>query len=126
MASLNHVVLIGALGKDPEIRYTQSGTAVASFSMATSEKIKGDEKTEWHNITAWGKTAEICGEYLSKGKQCCVTGKIQTRKWQDRDGKDHYSTEIVAERVVLLGGKAEKGARQQEEPSFDPDEDCPF
>ena len=109
MASLNKAMLIGNLGKDPEVRYTQSGTAVAGFSIATGEKFKNksgeyEERTEWHNVTAWGKLAEICGEYLSKGKTVYIEGRIQARKWQDKDGNDRYSTEIVADKMVMLGG----------------------
>jgi single-strand DNA-binding protein len=143
MASLNKVMLIGNLGKDPEVRYTQAGTAVASFSLATSERFKGktgewEEKTEWHNITLWGRLAEISGEYLSKGKTVYIEGRLQTRKWQDRDGKDRYTTEIVGDRMQMLSGKGDGGARQgggreaeqatqvNEEPAFNPDDDIPF
>jgi single-strand DNA-binding protein len=114
MASLNKVLLIGNLGKDPEVRYTASGTAVASFSLATSEKFKNksgewEEKTEWHNITLWARLAEVAGEYLAKGKTICVEGRLQTRKWQDRDGKDRYTTEIVGEKMLMLGGGGGNG-----------------
>ena len=107
MASLNKVLLIGNLGKNPEVRYTTSGTAVASFTLATSEKFKNkggewEERTEWHNVTLWGRLAEIAGEYLSKGKMVYLEGKLQTRKWQDKDGKDRYTTEIVGERMQML------------------------
>ena len=107
MASLNKVLLIGNLGKNPEIRYTTSGTAVASFTLATSEKFKNkggewEERTEWHNVTLWGRLAEIAGEYLSKGKMVYLEGKLQTRKWQDKDGKDRYTTEIVGEKMQML------------------------
>jgi single-strand DNA-binding protein len=107
MASLNKIFLIGNLGKDPEVRYTTGGTAVASFSLATSEKFKGksgdwEEKTEWHNIVLWARLAEIAGEYLAKGKTVHIEGRIQTRKWQDREGKDRYTTEIVGERMQML------------------------
>ena len=110
MASLNKVILIGLLGKDPDIRYTQSGTCVANFSMATSEKFKNksgewEERTEWHNISLWGKLGEIAGEYLVKGSQVCIEGRLQTRKWQDKDGKDRYTTEVVGDKLVMLGGK---------------------
>lgn len=149
MASLNKVMLIGNLGKDPEVRYTASGTAVASFSLATSEKFKNksgewEEKTEWHNVTLWARLAEIAGEYLSKGKTVYIEGRLQTRKWQDRDGKDRYTTEIVGEKMQMLSGKGEGGGggRQgggrpgsdehggggpsYEEPVFNPDDDIPF
>ena len=115
MASLNKVMLIGNLGQDPEIRYTTSGQAVASFNIATSERIKGksgeyEERTEWHKITLWGKLAEIAGEYLAKGRTIYVEGRLQTRKWQDKDGNDRYTTEIVGERMQMLGGKDAAGA----------------
>ena len=141
MASLNKVMLIGNLGRDPEVRYTASGTAVASFSLATSEKYKNksgesEERTEWHNITLWGRLAEIAGEYLAKGKTVYIEGRLQTRKWQDRDGKDRYTTEIVGEKMQMLGSRGEGGrqgaGRQEgqepgyEEPVFNPDDDIPF
>jgi single-strand DNA-binding protein len=144
MASLNKVMLIGNLGKDPEVRYTAAGTAVASFSVATSEKFKNkngewEEKTEWHNVTLWARLAEIAGEYLAKGKTVYIEGRLQTRKWQDRDGKDRYTTEIVGEKMQMLSGKGEGGSRQgggrtdsqsqepaYEEPVFNPDDDIPF
>ncbi len=148
MASLNKVMLIGNLGKDPEVRYTASGTAVASFSLATSEKFKNksgesEEKTEWHNVTLWARLAEIAGEYLAKGKTVYIEGRLQTRKWQDRDGKDRYTTEIVGEKMQMLSGKGEGGsggrqgggrpggdehssAPSYEEPAFNADDDIPF
>src|SRR5512142_2019347 len=114
MASLNKVMLIGGLGKDPEVRYTASGTAVASFSMATTEKFKGksgewEEKTEWHNVTLWARLAEIAGEYLAKGSQVYIEGRLQTRKWQDKDGQDKYTTEIVANAMQMLGSRQGMG-----------------
>ncbi|AJF08151.1 single-stranded DNA-binding protein [Geoalkalibacter subterraneus] len=115
--SINKVILVGNLGKDPELRYTPSGVPVATFSLATSERFKDrngqqQEKTEWHNIVAWRQLAEICGKYLHKGKQVYLEGKIQTRKYQDRDGNDRYITEIVADQMQMLGGAGD-GARQQ-------------
>ncbi|PLX43279.1 MAG: single-stranded DNA-binding protein [Deltaproteobacteria bacterium] len=111
---VNKVILIGNLGKDPEVRYTQSGTAVANFSLATTERQKrGDEwgdHTEWHNIVVFGKTAENCQQYLSKGSQIFIEGRIQTRKWQDRDGNDRYTTEIVANNVQFLSGGRQGGS----------------
>jgi single-strand DNA-binding protein len=115
MASLNKVMLIGNLGKDPEVRYTGSGQAVASFSLATSERFKNkqsgewEEKTEWHRVTLWGKQAEVAGEYLAKGKTVFIEGRLQTRKWTDRDGNEKYTTEIVGERMQMLGGKGDGG-----------------
>jgi single-strand DNA-binding protein len=110
MASLNRVELIGNLGRDPEIRYTAGGTAVASFSLATSEKVKNksgdmETRTEWHNIVLYARLAEVAGEYLSKGKSVYLDGRLKTRKWQDRDGKDRYTTEIIGEKLLMLGGK---------------------
>ncbi|ACD97116.1 single-stranded DNA-binding protein [Trichlorobacter lovleyi] len=114
MASLNKVMLIGNLGKDPEVRYTTSGQAVASFNLATSEKFKNksgdwEERTEWHRVTLWGKLAEIAGEYLAKGKTVYIEGRLQTRKWTDRDGNDKYTTEIVGDRMQMLSGKGDGG-----------------
>lgn len=131
MASLNKVMLIGNLGKDPEVRYTTSGQAVASISIATTEKFKNkngewEERTEWHRITLWGKLAEVAGEYLAKGKTVYFEGKLQTRKWQDRDGNDRYTTEIVAERMLILGGKKEKEPAGGVEEPFSEVEDVPF
>lgn len=104
---INKVILIGNLGKDPEIRYTQSGAAVVNFSIATTERWKGQdgqqqEQTEWHNIVAWKRLAEICSEFLSKGSKVYIEGKLQTRKWQDKDGNDRYTTEIVARDMQML------------------------
>ena len=101
MASLNKVLLIGNLGQDPEMTYTQGGTAKAQLSIATQEKWKdkgGDtqEKTEWHRVIAWGKLAEICGQYLTKGRQVYIEGRLQTRSWEDKDGNKRWTTEIVA------------------------------
>src|ERR1700674_1882728 len=117
MASLNKVMLIGNLGKDPEVRYTASGTAVASFSLATSEKFKNkngewEEKTEWHNVTLWARLAEIAGGYLAKGTNVYIERRLQTRQFQDRDGKDRYTTEIVGEKMQMLSGKGEGSGRQ--------------
>ena len=112
--SVNKVILIGNLGKDPEVKYTPSGTAVATFSLATNERYKDKEgqwqdRTEWHNIVAWQRTAEIVGEYLKKGRSVYVEGRLQTRSWDDKDGQKHYKTEIVAQDLVLLGGGREAG-----------------
>ena len=110
MASVNKVFLIGNLGRDPEVRYTGSGTAVASLSLATTERFKNkkgewEDRTEWHNVIFWGRLAEIAGEHLAKGKTVYIEGRLQTRKWQDRDGKDRYTTEIVAEKMVMMSRK---------------------
>jgi single-strand DNA-binding protein len=108
MAGINKVILIGRLGNDPEVRYTPDGTAVANFSIATSDEWtdKGTnekkERTEWHRIVAWRKLGEICGEYLSKGRQVYIEGKLQTRSWE-KDGVTRYTTEIIASDVQFLG-----------------------
>ena len=140
MASLNKVMLIGNLGKDPEVRYTPSGQAVASFNLATSEKFKNkngewEERTEWHRITLWARLAEIAGEYLSKGKTVYIEGRLQTRKWQDNSGNDRYTTEIVGEKMQMLSPKGERRGGDvtsestagggYEEPPFQ-DDDIPF
>jgi single-strand DNA-binding protein len=111
MAGINKVILIGRLGADPEVRYTPSGAAVANFNIATSEEWKDKdsgekrERTEWHRIVAWSRLGEICGEYLSKGRQVYIEGRLQTRSWEDRDGNKRYTTEIVASDVQFLGGR---------------------
>lgn len=120
MASLNKAILIGNLGKDPEVRFMPNGDAVCNFSVATTESYKdknGDkqDKTEWHNVTIYRKLAEIAGQYLKKGSQVYLEGKIQTRKWQDKDGNDRYTTEIVCDEMKMLGGKPE-GQQQQQAP----------
>lgn len=152
--SVNKVILVGNLGKDPELRYTASGTAVCNFSLATTESYKDrdgnkQEKTEWHNLVVWRQLAEICGKYLTKGKQIYIEGKLQTRKWEDRDGNTRYSTEIVVDQMQMLGRAGDDnnaGPRQEtrqesrQEPSmdqsapqnnynnvqFNPDDDIPF
>ena len=109
MSSVNKVILIGRLGKDPVTRYTATGDAIANFSIATSEtwkdKSSGEkqEKTEWHNITAYRKLGEICGEYLKKGSQVYLEGKLHTRKWTDKDGVERYTTEVAIDQMTMLG-----------------------
>ncbi len=119
MGSVNKVILVGNLGRDAELRYTPGGAPVATLNIATTEiwndKTSGQkqEKTEWHRVVLWGKSAESLSEYLTKGKQIYVEGRLQTRKWQDKDGNDKYSTEIRSDRIVLLsGGGGGAGARQ--------------
>ena len=102
---VNKVILIGNLGNDPECKYSQNGTAITSFSIATSEKYKDEIQTEWHKIITFGKLAEICNKYLSKGSKVYIEGKIQTRKWEDKNGSDHYTTEILANTMKMLGDK---------------------
>ena len=114
MGSVNKVILVGNLGRDAEIRYTSGGTAVATLSLATTDiwTDKGgqrQEKTEWHRVVLWGKTAETLQEYLLKGRQIYVEGRLQTRQWDDRDGNKRYTTETRADRVVLLGGRGTGG-----------------
>lgn len=117
MASLNRVMIIGNLGQDPEIRYTAGGSAVANLSVATTEKWRdkasGEQKeqTEWHRLVAFGKTAELIGEYLKKGSAVYAEGRLQTRKWQDKSGADRYTTEIVVDKVQFLGGRGEGGGK---------------
>ncbi len=111
MSGVNKAMIVGRLGRDPEIRYTPGGVAVANFSVATSEEWKDKEsnekkeRTEWHRIVAFGKLGEICGEYLSKGKQVYIEGRIQTRSWEDKEGNKKYTTEIVASDVQFLDKK---------------------
>ena len=106
---INKVILIGNLGRDPEVRYTASGTAVANFPIATSvqwtDRESGEKKdrTEWHRIVAWSRLGEICGEYLAKGKQVYIEGRLQTREWQDKEGNRRWTTEVVAEQMQMLG-----------------------
>jgi len=141
MAGVNKAILIGNLGKDPELRYTPGGQAVASFSLATSEKWRDkdgvmQDRTEWHNIVVWGRQAEIAKEYLAKGRPVYIEGRIQTRSWEDKDGNKRYTTEIVAQRLQFLGTReqAVSAAPSGEIPSEAPppadlsaeDEDLPF
>jgi single-strand DNA-binding protein len=114
MASVNKAILIGNLGNDPDMRYLPSGDAVANLSIATTEKYKDkngemQEATEWHRVSFFGKTAEICGQYLKKGSSVYVEGSIRTRKWQDKEGKDRYTTEIRGDRMQMLGGRGGAG-----------------
>ena len=111
---VNKVILLGNLGKDPELSYLPSEQSVAKFSLATSRKYKDKtgelkDETEWHNIVAWGKLGEIAAQYLKKGRQSYIEGRISSRKWEDREGKQRTTVEIVADEVVLLGGRGEEG-----------------
>ena len=122
MSSLNKVMILGNLGKNPEFRRTTSGTAVASFSIATSERFKNksgewEDKTEWHNVVIWNKLAEICEKFLTKGKCVFIEGKLQTRKWTDKEGKDHWNTEIIGERMQMIGGKTDNHEHHEEKDS---------
>ena len=112
---VNKVILVGNLGRDPELSYLPSGQSVAKFSLATSRSYKDKngelkEETEWHNIVAWGKTAEICAQYLSKGRQAYVEGRLRSRNWEDKEGHKRTTVEINADNVVLLGSRGEGGA----------------
>jgi len=132
--SVNKVILIGNLGKDPELKYTPSGTAYAKFSLATNERYKDktgnwQDRTEWHNIVAWQRTAEIAGEYLKKGRTVYIEGRIQTRSWDDQQsGQKKYMTEIIANNLVLLGGGREGGGEGGGRPAraaAEPEADAP-
>jgi len=146
--SVNKAILVGNLGKDPELRYTPSGTAVCTFSLATTERFKNkqgeqQDKTEWHNIVVWAGLAEICGKYLTKGKQVYIEGRIQNRSYDDRDGNKRYISEIVANEMQMLSRAGEQGggsgggggrpttpaenfSSAPQEPPFNPDDDIPF
>jgi len=119
---INKVILVGNLGKDPEVRYSPNGGAVTNITLATSESWKDkntgekQEKTEWHRVVFFGKLAEIAGEYLKKGSQVYIEGRLQTRKWQDKEGKDRYTTEIVAGEMQMLGSREGRGSPT---PDFD-------
>ena len=137
MASVNKVILVGNLGRDPEIRYTQQGTAVANFSLATTNRFKNrsgemEERTEWHRVVAWDKLAEICGQYLAKGRQVYIEGRLQTRDWEDKDGNKRSTTEVVAQTMQMLGrreGQPGGGGStpSSSEPSGDvPEDEIPF
>jgi len=145
MASVNKVILVGNLGRDPELRYIQSGQAVANFSLATSDRWRdkegnNQERTEWHRIVVWGKSAENCAQYLQKGRSVYVEGRLQTQEWEDKEGIKRKTTEVVAQTVQFLGGRggAEPGGRPSGdsgpsgtgsgggEPSKPPSSDVPF
>lgn len=115
---VNKVILIGNLGADPEVRYTANGTAVTQLSIATTERVPAGEgnwedRTEWHRVVAFGKTAENCGNYLSKGRQIYVEGRLQTRQWEDAQGVKRYTTEVVAREIQFLGGAGEQSQQAQ-------------
>src|SRR5690349_17638481 len=117
---VNKVILVGNLGKDPETRYMPSGSAVTNLTLATSESWKdkqtgeNQERTEWHKVAMFGKLAEIAAEYLRKGSQVYIEGKLRTRKWQDKEGKDRYTTEIIADQMQMLGGRGGGGGASSE------------
>jgi single-strand DNA-binding protein len=121
MASVNKVILVGNLGRDPEMRYLPNGDAVANLAVATTDRYKDkggsvQESTEWHRVSFFGKTAEVVGQYLKRGSQIYVEGALRTRKWQDKDGQDRYTTEIRGDRMQMLGGKRDSDDRPTPEP----------
>jgi single-strand DNA-binding protein len=136
--SVNKVILVGNLGRDPEVRFTAGGKAVARFSVATSEvwtdaEGSRQERTEWHNVVVWGKQAESCGQYLQKGRQVYLEGSIRSRQYDDKEGNKKYITEVIAQRVQFLGGgRAGGGAQPRESQGAEPaaapaeEEDIPF
>jgi len=130
--SVNKVIILGRLGQDVELKYTPSGSAVANMSVATTEswndKSSGEkqEKTEWHRVTVWGKLAELCNQYLSKGKQCYVEGKIQTESWENDKGEKRYTTKIVANTVQFLGGDSGNKQEQEKQTDYQPTENENF
>jgi single-strand DNA-binding protein len=140
MAGVNKAILIGRLGADPVKRYTSSGSPVVSFRIATSENWTNregerEERTEWHQIVAWGKLADICDQYLNKGKMVYIEGRIQTREWEDRDGNRRWTTEIIANQMQMLSSRSEDSQRTESlsdipppppEPTTESDDDIPF
>lgn len=126
MASVNKVIIVGNTGRVPEIRYTQGGKAVASFGVATSDG-KGDrERTEWHNVVVWDKLAEICGQYLTKGMQVYVEGRLTYRQWTDKEGHSRTSAEVVASQVVFLGNKGDRQTSPSQDVPVYGDDETPF
>ncbi len=122
MASVNKVILVGNLGRDPEVRYTPDNNAITNISIATTDTWKDksgekQERTEWHRVAFFGKLAEIAGEYLKKGSQVYVEGRLQTRKWQDKEGQERYTTEIVADRMQMLGSRGGMGGGSGDVPA---------
>ena len=140
MSGVNKVIIIGRLGADPEVKQISSGNTVARLSLATSESWtdregQKQERTEWHRVVVWGKLADLCGKYLSKGRQVYVEGRLQTRSWEDQQGQKKYATEVVANTVQFLGGGASREQSMDDsspfqdfgpEPSFDSSEEIPF
>lgn len=130
MSGVNKVILVGSLGKDPEMRYTSDGSAIANISMATSENYKDksgvkQEKTEWHRVVFFSKLAEVVGEYVKKGSLIYIEGRLQTRKWTDKSGVEKYRTEVMADKMQMLGGRSKDSGMR--EPGDDgPENDVPF
>lgn len=124
---VNKVILVGNLGANPEMRFTQGGQAVANLRIATTERWtdkngQKQEQTEWHRVVVWGKQAEICGQYLTKGRQVYIEGRIRTRQWQDQQGQKRYSTEVVAQTVQMLGSRTDGAPREDTGATIPPDE----
>ncbi len=127
MASVNKVILVGNLGRDPELRYIPSGQAVANFTLATNDRWRdkegnNQERTEWHRIVVWGKSAENCAQYLQKGRSVYIEGRLQTREWEDKDGNKRQTTETIAQTVQFLGGRGGAGAAGSAESGGGPTE----
>lgn len=130
MAGINKVILVGNLGKDPEVKYLDSGVAVANFSLATTENYKNKEgervsQTEWHNVVLWRGLAEVAEKFLKKGSNIYIEGKIKTRKWEDKDGNTRYSTEILGDNMTMLGGKLNSEDSSKQPLSNDSTNDFP-
>lgn len=130
MASVNLCIFVGNLGRDPEVKFTPSGRVVAKFSLAVSDSYSDrdgnkQERTEWVNVVVWGKQAETCGQYLAKGRQCYVEGRLQTRSYDDKEGNKRYVTEVIANRVQFLGGRSQGGEYDASVSDADPS-DLPF
>lgn len=128
MAGVNKAILVGNVGQDPDIRFTGEGNAVANLSLATSEKYKGETHTEWHKLVAFRKTAELIQQYVKKGTRLYIEGKIQTRKWEDKEGNNRYTTEIVVNNMQFLGGDSNVQETAKPEPKKEEtlDDDIPF
>ena len=131
MAGVNKVILVGNLGKDPQVRYLDNGVAVANFSLATTESYKNKEgervsQTEWHNVVLWRGLAEVAEKYLKKGASVYVEGKIKTRKWEDKEGNTRYNTEILADNMTMLGGRPNSNEKNEDSSQLDPKDDLPF
>ena len=141
MSGVNKVIIVGRLGTDPEVKTVSENNTVARLSVATSESWtdkqgQRQERTEWHRVVVWGKLADLCGKYLSKGRQVYLEGRLQTRSWEDQQGQKRYTTEVVANTVQFLGGQSDRASDSQDsydpssnfgpEPSFDSEEEIPF
>jgi len=131
MRGVNKVILVGNLGRDPEVRYIRDGTAVANLRIATSETWNDangqkQERTEWHRVVAWGKLAEIAKEYMTKGRQIYVEGRLQTRSWDDREGNKRYTTEVRADQMIMLGTRGDGGGARDSSPDPGPPPEEPF